>query len=92
MKFTHQDRTQGKGKNKPACVFCAAGYHVPVLRMPAKLYGWTGKHFGDDSIPVCWYHAKLYTDWLPPDPEERRKRRAEMNAIIQGYFKRRNSR
>lgn len=87
MKSTSKNGTQ-RGKNKPACIFCAAGYRMPIIRTPAKGYRWTGKNFGDNTVRACRWHAKMYTDWLPMDPEERRQRRREMNAIIKAHFRR----
>lgn len=90
MRSIYQESTQGNGKNKPTCIFCAAGYRLPIIRTPARLYGWTGKHFGDNTVPACRWHAKLYTDWLPPDPAERQQRRREMQAIMRAYFRRKD--
>ena len=76
---------------RQACAFCAAGYNVPTIRLPAKLYKWPGKHFGDNQIPICAYHARLRTDWLPADPEERATRLFEMETIAKEYFRKKGS-
>lgn len=101
MKGSRKGRTSERGSNEAAgkmrrrqkqpCVFCAAGYRLPAFRSKTGLYKWPGKYFGQTELPACRFHMKLYTDWLPREPEERARVRQEMNAIADAYFRERRS-